>query len=191
MTDTPIGDAAEAEYADPYGQADQPGTELATRLQPGEIDRLIQPFTLSPVQWIRVLLQAEEMPESDPDEMALGMLAQIILAETPAEVMRAMTLERARDLCGNKPGGRSNVYEIRGAHALSSTYEDGPACYCIVSAFDLAENHPVRFTTGAKSVQAIIAKMMYEGWMPFKCALEIRGEATRRGFHPLNLVFGI
>lgn len=191
MTDLPADGEVITETTGDDGLAVNPGAQLATRLQPGEIERLLEPFTISPVEWIRILLNAQDMPESDPDEMALGMLAQIVLAESPAEVMRAMTLERARELCGGRPGGRSNVYEFRGARPMASTFEDGPACYCIVNAFDMAESHPVRFTTGAKSVQMIIAKMQYEGWMPFKAALEIRAEPTRRGFHPLNLAFGI
>jgi hypothetical protein len=133
----------------------------------------------------------EEMPDSDPEEMALGMLASIMLAETSGEALAALDLARAKELCGGEPGGRSPVLEINGARALKSEYEEGAACYCIISATRLDTGDKIRFTTGARAVQMVVAKHMYEGWLPFKAALEIRRERTRNGFYPLNLVGGI
>jgi hypothetical protein len=191
MTRTPIGDQVEAEAGHPYPPAPQPGSTVAVRFSPAELDQLLSPHTVSPVQWIRSLMAADELPDSDPDEMALGMMASILMAETSEEALAALDLSRALELCGGKPGGRSPALEIFGARPLKSTMEDGAPCYAIVSAVRLDTGEKIRFTTGARAVQTVIAKHVYEGWIPFKAALEIRREATARGFHPLNLVGGI
>lgn len=191
MSDTPIGDQAR-QAADPLVQL-HPGAQVAERerFSIAELDELLTPHTVTPVQWIRYLMTTDEPPESDPEEMALGMMAQILLAGTTEEALSALDLARAKDLCGNEPGGRSPVLEIRGARALRSTFEDGAAVYCIVQAVRLDTGERIQFTTGAQAVQMVIAKHLYEGWIPFKAALEIRRTATRRGFYPLNLVGGI
>lgn len=191
MSDTPIADAIEGQITTEPPAPESTETALGLRITPEEIERILAPHTLTPVQWIRVLLEAQEIPEADPDEMALGILAQIFLATTPAEVMGVLNLERARDLCGNKPGGRSPVYTFHHARPMKSRFDEGAPCYAIFTATVPESGEIVRFTTGAKSVQAIAAKMLYEGWVPFKFALEIRAEPTARGFHPLNMVFGI
>jgi hypothetical protein len=175
----------------PAPPAGTPGTALATRITDQEIEAFLAPVTLTPVDWIRVLMNVQDMPEYDPDEMALGMLAQILMADTPADVLGALDLDRAKDMCGGEPGGKSNILEIQGARALKSDYEEGAACYCIVTAFDTAAGNRIQFTTGAKAVQMVIAKMAYEGWLPFKGRLEIRREKTKRGFYPINLIAGI
>lgn len=191
MSDTPIGDqvgASSSPFVTPH-----PAAQVATieRFSVAELDELLTPHTVSPVQWIRYLMATEEPPESDPDEMALGMMAQILLASTSEEALAALDLQRAKTMCGGEPGGRSPVLEIRGARALKSDYEDGAAVYCIVQAVQLDTGERIQFTTGARAVQMVIAKHLYEGWIPFRGALEIRREKTRRGFYPLNLVGGI
>lgn len=191
MTDTPIADATLAGH--PYADGHGPGTTVARveRFTTAELDQLLAPHTVSPVQWIRTLLTHEEMPEADPEEMAIGMMAQILMASTSEEALSALDLARAKELCGGEPGGRSPVLEIYGARALKSDYEEGAACYTIVSATRLDTGERIQFTTGARAVQMVIAKHLYEGWIPFKAALEIRRERTRNGFYPLNLVGGI
>jgi hypothetical protein len=74
---------------------------------------------------------------------------------------------------------------------MKSTFTEGTACYVIVSGVRLDTGEPIQFSTGARAVQTVLWKMAYEGWLPFKAALEIRREKTQRGFYPLNLVAGI
>jgi hypothetical protein len=188
-TDPAETDQPEAPPAEP-GQAD-PGAAVAVPLTLAEVEAILAPHTVDMRTWLRALLVDEELPEEDPDEMALGMLAQIMFAKSSEEVLSIFDLDRAKELCGGEPGGRSPVLEIQGARALHSTYEEGAPCYVIVAAINCATGERIQFTTGARAVQMAILKHIHEGWMPFRACLEIRREATRRGFHPLNLVAGI
>lgn len=191
MQETPIGDQAqEALQGQPYAPG---GATVALRNQAATaaLETVLAPYTLNLEEWLRGIASADDFPDSDPDAASMGILAQILLAETSAEVLASLNLERAKELCGDTPGGRSPVLEIRGARAMKSTYEEGAACYVIVTAFRLDIGEQIRFTTGARAVQAAIWKHCYMDWMPFRAALEIRRERTQRGFYPLNLVAGI
>jgi hypothetical protein len=193
--DASAAPAAAAEVAPVTGTILQQRQPLilpaSNKLDAQLLDQLLTPFTISLDDWVRGLLTKDEFPESDPDEMAIGMLAQILTAQTSEQALAAMDLDRAKELCGGEPGGRSPVLEITGARPLRSDYEEGPACYCIVDAILLAEGERIRFTTGARAVQAVILTHIANGWLPFRCALEIRREKTRRGYYPLNLVAGV
>lgn len=191
MSDTPIGDQLQADAAELPHRV--PGAALAEieRFSAAELDTLLAPHTLSPRQWIIHLMTNEEMPEADADEQTLGMLASILLANSSEEALSALELNRARELCGGEPGGRSPVLEFYGARSLKSDYEEGAVCYMIADAVRLDTGERCRFTTGARAVQMVVAKHLYEGWLPFRGVLEIRRERTRRGFHPLNLLGGI
>lgn len=184
-------DQADQAAADPQMITPEPSTEVATRLTRAEIDTLLAPHTIDMRTWLAGLLSNDDFPEQDPDEMALGMIAQILLAPTSEATLSAFDLDRAKEMCGNEPGGRSPVLEITGARPMKSEYEEGAACYVIVSAVRLVDGELVQFTTGSRAVQAVIFKHMHEGWMPFRAMLEIRKERTRRGFYPINLVAGI
>lgn len=173
-------------------QAGAPGAAVATRdITPAEIEALLQPYTISMKEWLTGILTVDDFPDQDPEAVTMGMLAQILMAETSEEALAAMDLQRAKELCGGDPGGRSPVLEITGARPMKSDYDEGAACYCIVSAVVLETGEKIRFTTGARAVQTAIFKHMAQGWMPFRACLEIRRERTRSGFYPLNLVSGI
>lgn len=191
MTDIDIDGMAPAndQPTELEGTIVQPGTDLV--LSAAEIDSILKPHTVSMREWLIGITSEDEFPEADPEAMAMGMLAQILQAKTSEEALNAFTLDRAKKMCGDKPGGRSAVLEIRGARPLKSDYAEGSACYCIVDAIRCADGELARFTTGSRAVQTVIFKHIYEGWMPFKAMLEIRSEKTKKGFYPLNLVAGI
>jgi hypothetical protein len=190
-TKTQPDDQADQAAADPRIDHVNPGAAVATVLTTTEIQRLLEPHTVSLQTWLQGLLSNEDFPESDPEEMAIGMIAQILLASTSEEALSAFALDRAKELCGGEPGGKSPVLTITGARPLRSDYAEGAACYVIVDAVRKVDGERVRFTTGARAVQAVILKHMHEGWMPFDAMLEIRSERTRAGYYPLNLVSGI
>lgn len=188
----PTADPGGNPYPDAFTPAPAgPGTQLAVPFTRAEIDAILAPHTIDMRTWIRGIMTDDDFPESDPDAMALGMLAQILAADSSAAALNAFALDRAREMCGNEPGGKSPVLEITGARALKSDYAEGAACYAIISAIRLTDGEKIQFTTGSKAVQMMVWKHMFEGWMPFRCMLEIRKERTKRGFYPLNLVAGI
>jgi hypothetical protein len=168
-----------------------PSAAVAIPLTRAEIETMLAPHTLDMRAWLLAINSTEEYPDEDPEAQATSMLASILFARTSEEALSALQLARAIKLCGDEPGGKSPVLEIRGARPIKSDYEEGPRCYCIVEAVRLVDGESVRFTTGSKAVQTVILKHMFEGWMPFKAMLEIRSQATKRGYHPLNMVQGI
>ena len=167
----------------------KPGAEVAVPFS-DKIEALLAPHTVDLMTWVTSLVSGAEYPETDADEVGVGILASILTAKSSEEALSALGLERAKGLCGNKPGGHSPVLEITGARALKSTFQEGAPCYAIVDAIVCANGDRVRFTTGARAVQAVIIAHMGNGWMPFRAQLEIREQPTERGFHPLNLTMG-
>lgn len=168
-----------------------PGTAVAVQtLSPGDLEQLLAPHTIDLRTWAQALLSNAEFPEADAEQQTLGILASILTADTVEETLAVMDVQRARDLCGGEPGGRSPVLRITGVRPLKSDYAEGAACYVIVKAIILAEDRRIQFTTGAKSVQAALLKFAMMNWLPVDCALEIRRERTKAGYHPLNLVSG-
>lgn len=207
MSHMPIEQAAldaaaqqpQAGYQPAGGDPLDPGKILSTRDgHPGlvavrfsdRIDQLLKPFTLDLDEWAEALFEVREFPEQDPDDQTNALLAAILLADTSEEALAAMQLDRAKDLCGDEPGGHSPLLVIYGARPIRSEFEEGPSCYLIVDAVVKADGKRVRFTTGAKAVQAVILAHMGRGWMPFEAILEIRRQKTRRGYYPLNMVAG-
>lgn len=164
-----------------------PGAALAVPFTQAELDTMLQPYQVDFRAWLTTLLTDTEYPEQSSEESALGMLAQILTAGDVDEMFAAMQMERAKDLCGNEPGGRSFVMDITGARPMKSTFEEGPGTFVICSAIEVASGRKFQFTTGARAVQASVAMAMHKGWMPLRCVLVIRSRATARGFYPLNL----
>lgn len=168
-----------------------PGTGVAVKIDRAEIEALLAPHTIDLRTWLKGILSDEEFPEQDAEEMTIGMLASILLAPTSEQALAALDLDRAKQMCGDEPGGKSPVLMITGARPMKSTIEGGAACYVIVEATKLDGGESIRFTTGSRAVQTMIWKHMAEGWMPFKAMLEIRREKTQAGYHPLNLIAGV
>ena len=178
---TPIGDQSAAVVA--------AGQRELTPFQ-AQLEQLLAPHTLDLQQWAEALFSVRDFPEADPDEQSHAMLAAILLSSTSEEALASMELDRARQLCGDEPGGTSGVLRFTGARPVKSEYEEGPACYLIVEATRLADGKQLRFTTGAAQIQAVILWHVGHQLMPFDGVLSIRREKTRRGFYPMNLTAG-
>lgn len=164
-----------------------PGTALAVPFAQTELDTMLAPYQVDMRSWLATLLTGTEYPESDAEESALGMLAQILTAGDVDEMFAAMQMERAKEMCGGEPGGRSFVMDITGARPMKSSFTEGPGTFVIVSAVEVASGRKFQFTTGARAVQASIAMAMHKQWLPLRCVMTIRRQATQRGFYPLNL----
>lgn len=186
-TEAPIEPTATTPPAVP---AARPGTMLAT-IDAGQLEALLAPHTVDMMTWLRGILTPDEFPDQDADAVVIGMLAAIIQATSSEDALMALQLDRAKEMCGNEPGGKSPVMDITGARPMKSTVEGGAGCYAIFDAIRLEDGVKIRFTTGSKAVQTVVWKHVAEGWMPLRCRLEIRRERTQAGFYPLNLVAGI
>ena len=166
------------------------GQALAT-LDGAAISELLAPYTVTLREWLTMLLSDQDFPEDKGDDMGIGVLAAILSAETSEEAMNALELRRAKgDLTDGTPGSRSPLLEIIGGRAVQSRFEEGAACYAIVDAIIVHSGERIRFSTGARAVQAVIVKHIAEGWVPFRGILTVRSHPTQRGFYPMNLEFG-
>jgi hypothetical protein len=187
---TPLEQAArEAVAAAAAPAAPGPGTSLAI-MSDAELAELVGTRTVPIREWAASLVQDVEFADDDPDEMALGILAGILLAQSSEEALAVTNLQRAKELCGGIPGGHSPLLEITAAMPFKSTFEDGAPCYAMVSATVVSTGEKFKFTTGARAVQAVLIAHLVHGWMPFRCLITMRSTPTQRGYYPLNLEAG-
>lgn len=170
--------------------APAPGAELAIPDR-AEIAKLLGARVIPVREWIGALTEQERFEETDSEDAALGIVRQILLAESPGQVFSAMQALSVKELLGEDPGARSSVFEIRGATPLASSFEEGVSCFAIIDAINLAEREHVTLSCGARAVQAAILAHMINGWMPMRAVFTRRRKPTRRGFYPVNLESGV
>jgi hypothetical protein len=191
MSDTPIGDATQrASVTTLPTSLDLPRTELAIP-EPAELAQLLGARVLPVKKWIGALVEQERFEETDEEAAALSIVRAILLADTPESMFAAMNTQSVDDLLGKEPGARSNVFEIRSATPLASTFDEGPSVFAVISARDMAEGVDVTLSCGARAVQTAILAAQLRGWLPLKAAFERKRKPTRAGYYPINLVAGI
>lgn len=185
-------DAAAVVAANRAGSAaaTAPGAELAIPDR-AEIAQLLGARVIPVREWIAALTEQERFEETDSEDAALGIVRQILLAESPGQVFSAMQAVSVKELLGDDPGARSSVFEIRGATPLASSFEEGVSCFAIIDATNLAEREHVTLSCGARAVQAAILAHMLNGWLPMRAVFTRRRKPTRRGFYPVNLESGV
>lgn len=188
---TPIGDAAAEELGRPRAPFEPaPGTALAT-ITPAEVTELLGAHRLPVKAWLSALAEQEAFEETDAEDASLSILRAIMTAETPEAAFGAMQALSVKELLGDDPGARSNVFELRGATPLASTFEEGPSCFAVIDAFDLAQQIPVTLTCGARAVQAFCLAAQVRGWLPIRVVFTRRRKPTRKGYYPVNVEAGI
>lgn len=191
MSDTPIGDQAAAGHPYAEGLDVVRPAAVATMPDQAELEQLLGARVLPVRQWIRALTDVEQFEEADEEDASLSIVRAILLAQTSEQVFSAMNITNVKAMIGEDPGARSNVLAITDAIPLRSTFEEGPSCFAVINARDLAESVDVTFSCGARAVQTAILAHIIHGWMPVKCRIVRRLKPTRSNFYPLNLEMGI
>lgn len=186
----PIEAAAAAAAGATAAPAAPPGTALALPTE-AELVQLLGAAVIPVPEWIAALTKQAEFEETDEEDAALSIVRAILLASTPQEVFGAMNTQSVDELLGKDPGARTQVFEIYGATPLKSTYEEGPSCFAVIRAYDLAEQVPVTLSCGGVAVQSAILAHMLHGWLPMRAFFTRRRKPTRRGFYPINLESGV
>lgn len=156
-----------------------------------QILALLGDTVLPVIPWAQALAEQSEFEETDEEDPSLAVVKSIMLADSSDEVFAAMNVLSVKELVGEEPGGRSNVFTIQGATPLKSTYEEGASCFAVIRAFDKAEGVPVTLSCGGRAVQAALLAHIVRGWLPVDVVFTRRRKATRRGFYPLNMERGI
>lgn len=192
MSEQPIEEAARkaAKQPDPAPPAAAPGTGLAV-MDRAEIDKLLGAHVIPVRDWVAALVEQEAFEESETEDASLSIVRAILTAASPEAAFAAMQCISVKDLLGDDPGARSNVFQINGARPLASTFEEGPSCFCVIDAIDLAERQAVTLSCGARAVQAFLVGAIINGWLPTRAVFTRRRKPTRRGFYPVNLEAGV
>jgi hypothetical protein len=178
---------------DPHGSqppaADPPGTALDV-LTPQVIAGILRPHAIPYRDWAAALLNDDEFEEGDDGGGVVSIIAAILTAETSEQALAATDMQNAVSLIGEEPGARSGWLEIYDGIPLKTTYEKGAPCFAVISYVDLETGTRRQFSCGARAVQGVLLKHMWQGWLPFRCVLTRRRKPTRSGFYPLNLEAG-
>lgn len=192
MTEHPYPIADEAAAAVDAQRAAQtaPGTAVALPTE-AELVQMLGVHTIPVRQWAAALMEQDAYEEDDQEDAGLSIVRAILLASTSEEIFAAMNTLSVKELLGEDPGSRSQVFEIHSASPLKSTYEEGPSCFAVIRAYDLAEKRWVTMSCGARAVQAAILAHMIRGLLPMRAVFVKRRKPTRKGYYPVNLESGI
>lgn len=188
--DSELAGAEDARAVPAGPQAGYDGAELAVPSR-DEMAAIIGANPIDYRAWVRALITDEAMEETDTEEASLTLVRAILAAETSEAALGVTSVISVKELLGETPGARSNVYEITDVRPMASTFDEGPGSFVVISARDLAEGVDVTLSCGARAVQAVLMKHKYEAWLPLKAMFTRRLKPTRAGFYPINLEAGV
>lgn len=127
-----------------------------------------------------ILLGEKELPEivDDPAEIQREIMAQLLSAESDAELEQVGAATGWRELAGVP-------MELHGFRFRPSTYEEGAPVFFVVDATRLDTGERVVLTTGSGNILAQLTNMARRGTLTgaVRC-LEIADTPTRQGFRP-------
>lgn len=127
--------------------------------------------------------QVGGLVEEDADQASLQIIAQLLAAETDADLQNFGNAESWKDYEGIP-------MELHGFKWMRSTFdEDGsPAVYVVVSATELESGERKVLTNGSRNVMAQLSNMARRGTLVGSIWQLHRGNPTRAGFRPLWLI---
>lgn len=119
--------------------------------------------------------------EADPQAAALAIIAQVLAADSPDEVLadiEAMGLRQYLD----KP------FTLESVQFRRSEYEAGMPFYALIHGTDRATGEKILLTSGSQKVTAQLFRLATRGWLPREVMAKQSNKATRAGFYPVRLV---
>ncbi len=167
-------------------------TEVALPpITPAEIESILATRAIRIDDWLRALLRVAEFEETASEDAQLSIIASILTASSLKSALGVMEEGVLKRFLGTEPGDRTPVLDFQSAIPLASSFEEGPSCFCVVTATVITTGERIQFPIGAVAVQTTLAKALWEGWLPFQASIVRRRKPTRGGFYPLNLEAGV
>jgi hypothetical protein len=130
--------------------------------------------------WRDVFPQEEVMPLADPTQAAIEIVAGILSATSPEQVLKRRETYSSRDLVGVP-------LEIRGYRVFNSAFESGPRVFFACDARRLDTGEEIIVTSGAANILAQLVALRKLGALPAKVRVATTAKPTRQGYYPLWL----
>lgn len=134
------------------------------------------------VELVNAFLQSAVPSDADdPEVIGTRIMAQLLAAETPEEVLadaEAVGLRQYLD----------TPFLLEGVDFRQSEYEEGMPFYCLLFGREVESGEKVTLTTGAQSVVAQAFRLAQRGWLPRTVMAKQAKKATKSGFYPVRLV---
>lgn len=121
-----------------------------------------------------------EMEERDPEETTRSILARIMSASTPEEILKANRVLHAQEVLGVP----IEIFDVKWQR---SAIEGGSTVYAVVDMRTLQEEQHATMTVGGRNVMMQLLNMKHRGFMPFRAVIQQSQKPTEAGYHPLWL----
>ena len=121
----------------------------------------------------------ESIPEAQDDD-GVGFILDVLNAETVDDLNREDSLPSLDSLA---PCRLKFLDVVR----RPSDLENGMPFYLVVDAMDTRTGEAIRFQTSAGTPMAVIASRWQRGQWPFVASFTKKAEATKGGYHPLQV----
>lgn len=154
--------------------------EVATVLEGEVVTRNHLPA--EQVELVNAFLSSAVPAEADdPEVIGTRIMAQLLSAETPEEVLadsEAIGLRQYLD----------TPFSLEGVDFRRSEYEEGMPFYCLLFGHEAETGEKVTLTTGAQSVVAQAFRLAQRGWLPRTVMAKQSKKPTKAGYYPVRLV---
>lgn len=123
------------------------------------------------------------MPDTDDDPTAAGLaiVAQVLAAETPEEVLADLEAEGLKQHIGEP-------FTLQAVEFRRSEYEEGMPFYCNLRGTDVETGANILYTTGSQKITAQVFRLLTRGWLPRTVVCRQAEKPTKRGYYPIRLV---
>jgi hypothetical protein len=120
-----------------------------------------------------------QVPEAD-DDAYVGIIRQMLGAQTPADLGAAFNLQGMLDYEGV-------LIRVLAIKRMPSDFDSGLGLYlvCEISDVKTGEHHTV--STGSTNVIVQLVTAFVKGWLPLTCVPRLAKKPTANGYTPMHL----
>jgi hypothetical protein len=119
--------------------------------------------------------------DQDPAAASLAIIAQVLSAETPEEVLTDLEAEGLRQHL-------EEPFRLESVEFRRSDYEVGMPFYALMRGVDVDTGDAVLYTSGSQKVTAQLFRLVTRGWLPRTVVARQSKKPTAAGYFPVRLV---
>lgn len=120
------------------------------------------------------------VPEADPEEATLSILAAIVSAQDPDDLDDPWLGQGMRKMLGR-------VLVVQSIKRLPSDFTDGPGWYLGCETVVQASGESLFVTTGSLPIMAQLATAYIRGWLPLNVVPRQAERKSRNGYYAMHL----